>query len=138
MARLRARRPDVFHLQWLGLPELDRYLLPRRAPVVFTAHNLVPRRKMGKRKLWPKLLGRFDAIVVHSDRGRRTLTDLGVAPERLHVVPHPLFRSDPPRNDDGRTLLCLGLIRSYKGLGDAIEVAKKLYDAHLLVAGDAM
>ena len=138
MARLRARRPDVFHLQWLGLPELDRYLLPRRAPVVFTAHNLVPRRKMGKRKLWPKLLGRFDAIVVHSDRGRRTLTDLGVAPERLHVVPHPLFRSDPPRNDDGRTLLCLGLIRSYKGLGDAIEVAKKLDDAHLLVAGDAM
>ncbi|MHB8059404.1 MAG: glycosyltransferase family 4 protein [Gaiellaceae bacterium] len=138
MARLRHRHPDVFHLQWLGLPELDRFLLPRRTPLVFTAHNLVPRRKMGKRKLWPKLLGRFDAVIVHSDRGRRTLTELGVAPERLHVVPHPIIRSDPPRVDDGRTLLCLGLIRSYKGLGDAIEVAKRLGDAHLLVAGDAM
>jgi len=138
MARLRRRHPDVFHLQWFGLPELDRFLLPRRTPLVFTAHNLVPRRKMGKSKLWPKLLKRFDAVVVHSDRGRRTLTDLGVAPERLHVVPHPIFHSDPPRNDDGRTLLCLGLVRSYKGLGDAIEVAKKLGDVRLLVAGDAI
>jgi glycosyltransferase involved in cell wall biosynthesis len=138
MARLGLRRPDVFHLQWLGLPELDRFLLPRRTPIVFTAHNLMPRRKMGKRKLWPKLLGRFDAVVVHSDRGRRTLTDLGVAPERLHVVPHPIIRSDPPRRDDGHTLLCLGLIRSYKGLDDAIELVKRLGDARLLVAGDAM
>lgn len=138
MARLRHRRPDVFHLQWLGLPELDRFLLPRRTPLVFTAHNLVPRRKMGKRKLWPKLLGRFDAVVVHSERGRRTLVELGVARERLHIVPHPIISSDPPRADDGHTLLCLGLIRSYKGLGDAIEVAKKLGDVRLLVAGDEM
>ena len=138
MARLGLRHPDVFHLQWLGLPELDRFLLPRGAPIVFTAHNLVPRRKMGKRELWPKLLGRFDAVVVHSDRGRRTLTELGVAPERLHVVPHPIIRSDPPRRDDGHTLLCLGLIRSYKGLDDAIELTKRLGDARLLVAGYAM
>lgn len=138
MARLARRRPDVFHLQWLGLPELDRFLLPRRAPIVFTAHNLVPRRAVGKRKLWPKLLRRFDAVVVHSERGRETLADLGIASERLHVIPHPIIRSDPPRNDDGRTLLCLGLIRSYKGLGDAIEVAKRLGDVRLLVAGDPM
>ena len=138
MASHRRRRPDVLHLQWLGLPELDRFLLPRRTPLVFTAHNLVPRRKMGKRKLWPKLLSRFDAVIVHSDRGRRTLIELGVPRERLHIVPHPIIRSDPPRSDDGHTLLCLGLIRSYKGLGDAIKVAKRLGDARLLVAGDEM
>lgn len=138
MARLRHRHPDVFHLQWLGLPELDRFLLPRRTPLVFTAHNTVPRRRMGTSKLWPKLLGRFDAVVVHSERGRRTMIELGVARERLHIVPHPIIPSDPPRSDDGHTLLCLGLIRSYKGLGDAIEVAKGLGDARLLVAGDAM
>jgi len=137
MARLRRRRPDIFHLQWLGLPELDRFLLPGRAPLVFTAHNLVPRRKMGKRKLWPKLLRRFDAVVVHSERGRETLAELGIPEQRLHVIAHPLFYSDPPRKDDGRTLLCLGLIRPYKGLGDAIEVAKRL-DLRLLVAGDPM
>jgi glycosyltransferase involved in cell wall biosynthesis len=138
MERLRRRRPDVFHLQWLGLPELDRFLLPRRTPLVFTAHNLVPRRRMGKSKLWPRLLGRFDAVVVHSKRGRRTLVELGVPRERLHIVPHPIISSDPLRSDDGHTLLCLGLIRSYKGLDDAIEVTRRLGDAHLLVAGDEM
>jgi glycosyltransferase involved in cell wall biosynthesis len=138
MARLSRRRSDVLHFQWLGLPELDRFLLPKGAPLVFTAHNLIPRRSMGKRKLWPRLLGRFDAVVVHSQRGRETLTDFGVAPGRLHVIPHPIVRSDPPRQDDGRTLLCLGLIRSYKGLGDAIEATKMLDGVRLLVAGDAM
>ncbi|MGD0272155.1 MAG: glycosyltransferase family 4 protein [Gaiellaceae bacterium] len=138
MARLRRRRPDVFHFQWLALPQLDRYLLPKKAPLVFTAHDLLPRRTAGKRDLWLELLRRFDAVVVHSSRGRETLAELGIAEERLHVVPHPVFRSDPPRADDGRTLLSLGMIRPYKGLDDAIEVTKRLGDARLLVAGDSI
>ena len=52
------------------------------------------------------------------------------------VIPHPVFPSDPPRADDGRTLLCLGTIRPYKGLGDAIAATKRIDGAHLLVAGD--
>src|SRR5262249_44765963 len=50
-------------------------------------------------------------------------------------IPHPVFPSVPARSDDGRTLLALGVIRAYKGLGDALEVAKRV-DARLLVAGD--
>jgi hypothetical protein len=50
----------------------------------------------------------------------------------------PLFPSDPPRRDDGHTLLCLGLIRPYKGLGDAIEAAKRVDGARLVVAGEAL
>ncbi len=138
MTRLRRRRPDVFHFQWLALPQFDRYLLPRKAPLVFTAHDLLPRRTAGRRDLWLELMRRFDAVVVHSERGRETLAELGVADERLHIVPHPVFRSDPPRADDGRTLLSLGMIRPYKGLADAIEVTKRLGDAHLLVAGDSI
>jgi glycosyltransferase involved in cell wall biosynthesis len=138
MARLRRRRADVFHFQWLALPQLDRFLLPKKAPLVFTAHDLLPRRTAGKRDLWLELLRRFDAVVVHSERGRETLAELGVPEDRLHVVPHPVFRSDPARADDGRTLLSLGMIRPYKGLDDAIEVTKRLGDAHLLVAGDSM
>ena len=138
MARLRRRRPDVFHLQWLALPQLDRYLLPKKAPLVFTAHDLLPRRTVGKRDLWLELLRRFDAIVVHSSRGREALAELGVADERLHVVPHPVFRSEPLRADDGRTLLSLGMIRPYKGLADAIEVTKRLGNVRLLVAGDSI
>ena len=68
-----------------------------------------------------KKLGRFDRVVVHSERGRDTLAGHGVSPEKLRVVPHPVFRSDPPRADDGRTVLAPGVIRPYKGLPDAIR-----------------
>jgi glycosyltransferase involved in cell wall biosynthesis len=40
------------------------------------------------------------------------------------------------RADDGHTLLCLGTIRPYKGIGDAIAATKQIPGARLLVAGD--
>jgi glycosyltransferase involved in cell wall biosynthesis len=130
------RRPaDVLHLQWLAAPELDRFLLRPRVPTVFTAHDLVPRRTAKKQGLWRELLSRFDRVVVHSERGRQTLDELGVD---ARVIPHPVFRSEPLRADDGRTLLCIGTIRPYKGLGDAIAAAKQIAGARLLVAGDPL
>ncbi len=134
----RAAAAHVVHLQWLALPQLDRFLLPRKAPLVFTAHDLLPRRTARKRLLWQELLRRFDAVVVHSERGRQELVALGVPEQRLRIIPHPVFRSDPARADDGRTLLSLGVIRPYKGLNDAIDVAKRLRDVRLLVAGDSI
>ncbi len=135
MLGLLRRRPDVLHLQWLAAPELDRYLLRPRVPAVFTAHDLLPRRTAAKRSLWRTLLSRFDRVVVHSESGRAVLAELGVD---ASVIAHPVFPSDPPRQDDGRTLLSLGTIRPYKGLGDAIEAAKLVDGARLLVAGDPL
>lgn len=137
LLRLRRRRADVAHLQWLAAPELDDRILRLREPVVFTAHDLLPRRTAGKRELWRRLFGRFARIVVHSERGLEQLAELTDA-ERLRVIPHPVFPSDPPRTDDGRTLLSLGIIRGYKGIGDAIEAAKGIEGARLLVAGDPL
>ena len=134
-AGLLRRRPDVLHLQWLAAPELDRVLLRPRVPTVFTAHDLLPRRTAHRTDLWRTLLSRFDRVVVHSERGRETLAPLGVD---ARVIPHPVFRSDPPRSDDGRTLLCLGTIRPYKGLGDAIAATKLVGGARLLVAGEPL
>jgi glycosyltransferase involved in cell wall biosynthesis len=134
-AALLRRRPDVLHLQWLAVPEVDRFLLRPRVPTVFTGHDLLPRRTARKRELWRTLLARFDRVVVHSERGRETMRDLGVD---ATVIPHPVFPSDPPRADDGRTLLCLGTIRPYKGLGDAIAAARRIEGARLLVAGDPL
>jgi glycosyltransferase involved in cell wall biosynthesis len=132
-AALLRRRPDVLHMQWLAAPELDRALFRPRVPAVFTAHDLLPRRTAAKSALWRKLLARFDRVIVHSDHGRQSLSALGV---EAVVIPHPVFPSDPPRDDDGWTLLCLGTIRPYKGLGDAIAATKLIDGAHLLVAGD--
>jgi D-inositol-3-phosphate glycosyltransferase len=134
-AALLRRKPDVLHVQWLAAPELDRVLLRPRTPAVFTAHDLLPRRTAAKVALWRELLGRFDRVVVHSERGRDALADLGV---EARVIPHPVFASKPTRADDGRTLLCLGTIRPYKGLGDAIAAARQIEGARLLVVGDPL
>jgi glycosyltransferase involved in cell wall biosynthesis len=135
MGWLAAVPRDVVHVQWLSVPHVDDGLFRPRSPAVFTAHDLLPRRTARREKLWRRLLARFDRVVVHSESGREVLTRLGVEPERLRVIAHPVFASDPARADDGRTLLCLGTIRPYKGLADAIEVAQRL-DVRLLVAGD--
>jgi len=70
---------------------------------------------------------------VHSQRGSEALADLGVA---ARVIPHPVYPSTATRADDGATVLALGVIRSYKGLPDAIAATGALDGARLLVAGD--
>ena len=138
LARLWARKPDVVHLQWLAVPELDTYAMRWRAPAAFTAHDTLPRRAARNRARWLRLLRRFDRVVTHSHRGREQLAELGVDPARLRVIFHPVHPSYPARTDDGRTLLCFGLIRPYKGLDDAIAAVKRIPNARLLVAGDPM
>jgi glycosyltransferase involved in cell wall biosynthesis len=133
MRSLALARPDVLHLQWLALPQADVHLR-FRAPSVFTAHDLLPRRTASRRDLWRRILARFDRVVAHSERGRETLADLGV---EARVIPHPVYPSAATRSDDGATLLALGVIRPYKGLADAIEATRRLPDARLIVAGDA-
>jgi glycosyltransferase involved in cell wall biosynthesis len=133
LAALRTRRADVVHLQWL-VPELDVRLFRPHAPSVFTAHDILPRRTARRQDVWRRLLGRFDRVVVHSERGRETLSTLGID---SRVIPHPVFPSDPERRDDGRTVLAFGVIRPYKGLGDAIAAVRSA-GARLLVAGDPL
>jgi glycosyltransferase involved in cell wall biosynthesis len=136
MARLTAAKPDVIHMQWLGAPELDRWLFRPRSPAVLTAHDIVPRRTLAKTAMWETLFGRFDRVVVHSERGRGKLVDFGIPADRVRVIGHPVFRSEIDRRDDGRTALCLGLIRPYKGTEDAVEAVLGVDDARLLVVGD--
>ena len=136
MARLAAAKPDVLHMQWVGAPELDRWLFRPRSPAILTAHDIIPRRTLSKTALWRALFDRFERVVVHSERGKGQLAEFGVAEERLRVIGHPVFRSEVDRRDDGRTALCLGLIRPYKGTEDAVDAVLATEDARLLVVGD--
>jgi glycosyltransferase involved in cell wall biosynthesis len=136
LARLALARCDVLHLQWVAAPEVDTWLLHARAPLVFTAHDLLPRRTARRTRTWRRLFARFDCVVTHSERGRRALEAFGVPSAKIRVIPHPAFRSEPPRDDDGRTVLALGVIRPYKGLPDAVAAVLRVPDARLLVAGD--
>jgi glycosyltransferase involved in cell wall biosynthesis len=138
LAALRRLDADVLHVQWLPAPELDAFLFRPHLPAVFTAHDLLPRRTAHRTELWRRVFARFERVVVHSESGRETLAELGVEPERLRVIPHPVFPSAPERRDDGRTVLAFGMIRPYKGLGDAIEAVRRAGEARLLVAGDPL
>ena len=136
LARLGLASCDILHLQWVASPDTDAWLLRARSPIVFTAHDLLPRRTASHASTWRRLFGRFDAVVVHSESGRRTLTTFGVPERKLRVIPHPVFRSAPKRADDGNTVLALGVIRDYKGLPDAVTAVLAVPEARLLVAGD--
>ncbi len=136
LARLGLASCDVLHLQWVASPDTDAWLLRTRSPLVFTAHDLLPRRTASHGSTWRRLFGRFDAVVVHSESGRRTLAAFGVPERKLRVIPHPVFRSAPERTDDGNTVLALGVIRQYKGLPDAVAAVLEVPEARLLVAGD--
>ena len=136
MARLAATKPDVIHTQRPGAPELDRWLFHPRNPAVLTAHDVIPRRTLSKTAMWRTLFGRFERVVVHSERGHGQLVDFGIAEAKLRVIGHPVFRSELARADDGRTALCLGLIRPYKGTEDAVEAVLGVDGARLLVVGD--
>ena len=105
MARFAATKPDVIHTQWLGAPELDRWLFHPRSPAVLTAHDVIPRRTVSKTAMWRTLFRRFERIVVHSERGHGQLVDFGIAEAKLRVIGHPVFRSEIERADDGRTAL---------------------------------
>jgi glycosyltransferase involved in cell wall biosynthesis len=136
LAALRHVPRDVLHVQWAPLPQVDVRLLPAGPRALITAHDVLPRRTAGQPDLWRRLYGRFARVVVHSEHGRRRLVaEVGVDPERIAVVPHPVFPGPVRYEDDGRTLLFLGAIRPYKQLDHAIEVARRV-GARLLVVGD--
>jgi glycosyltransferase involved in cell wall biosynthesis len=137
LARLALTPADVLHLQWLGLPEADAFLLRHRAPLVLTAHDLLPRRTASRTGLWRRIFGRVERIVVHSERGRETLARFGVPEERLRVIPHPVSPGPVEHANGSRTVLALGLVRPYKQLDHAREAVARVAGAELLVAGDA-
>jgi glycosyltransferase involved in cell wall biosynthesis len=157
---LRARRlaagADIAHFQWLPVQQLDGHLLPRqgqrgRPRLVLTAHDVMPREpRPGQLRGQRLLYRRFDAVLVHTEHGARRLTEeLGVEPDRVHVIRHgafahlaqapvgpPPFASEPK----GPVVLFFGLIRPYKGLDVLLEAWRSLAgaargDAELWIAG---
>ncbi len=125
-----AAAADIVHFQWLTVQHLDGVLLPRGRPLVLTAHDVLPREpRPGQLTAQQRLYERFDAVIVHSEHGRRRLTrELGIDPACVHAIPHGAFAHlaetppmPPPHQTDGPVVLCFGLMRPYKGLDVLIE-----------------
>ena len=66
----------MVHFQWLALPQLDGALLPRGRPLVLTAHDVLAREPSpAQRAAQRRLYRRMDAVIAHSEHGRRRLID---------------------------------------------------------------
>jgi glycosyltransferase involved in cell wall biosynthesis len=149
--RRHAAGADIVHLQWLTMPLLDVHLLPDR-PLVLTAHDLLPREpRPGQLRAQHRLFDRVDAIVVHSEYGRRQLVErLGLAPAKVHVIHHGAFdhvaaapRAQLPPElasvpDDAPVVLFAGLLRPYKGLDTLLRAWGHVSGAQLWIAGRPM
>jgi glycosyltransferase involved in cell wall biosynthesis len=165
--RRAALAAQVVHFQWLAVQHVDGQLLPgnrsaagARRPLVLTAHDVLPREaRPGQRAAQRRLYERFDAVVVHSEHGRRRLTDeLKVDGARVHVIPHGVFAhlaagartrtvvtaadgaaggdgTAPPAQTDAPVVLCFGLMRPYKGIDLLLEAWRGIDGAELWVAG---
>ncbi len=148
---IRRFNPDVVHVQhghfWfnLFLPLLKRY------PVVISIHD--PRHHLGDKSSqrspqWMFDFGfrRADVIVAHTPTMGRMITDeIGIAPERIEVVPLPAV-GDPslaPEGPDGEevpgSILWFGRIWKYKGLDLLIdaqpEINRRVPEARIVIAG---
>ena len=139
---------DVVHFQWLTLPWLDAELLPRR-PVVLTAHDLLPREpRPGQARAQRRLYDRVDAVVAHSEYGRRLLTGIGVDAAKVHVIHHGAFEhaTAVPEGElpgelaggAGPVVLFFGLLRPYKGIETLLRAWQGISGAELWIVGRPM
>jgi glycosyltransferase involved in cell wall biosynthesis len=88
----------------------------------------------------------MDAVIVHSEHGRRRLVEeLGLPPASVHTIPHGAFEHLvsapsgplPPELDDNGApvVLCFGLIRPYKGVDVLVEAWQGISGAQLWIVG---
>jgi glycosyltransferase involved in cell wall biosynthesis len=145
--RSAARSADVVHFQWLALQWLDPWLLPDR-PIIVTAHDLLPREpRPGQAWAQRRCYKAVDAVVVHSEHGRRQLIDAAALdPAKVHVIHHGAFDyltrlpSEVPlgpelKRVEGPVVLFFGLIRPYKGIEVLLDAWLGLSGAELWIVG---
>jgi glycosyltransferase involved in cell wall biosynthesis len=144
--RREAEKADVVHYMWLPIPALDRRLLVRGRPRVYTMHWRLPDAGTRIARALTRLLAEMDAVVVHTEHGAgRLQEDFGVPQEKLRVIPHGAFdyltRQDhaaPLPADletDARVILTFGLIRPYKGTDTLVEAFQEIEGAELWIVG---
>ena len=147
MARFRrAADADLIHYQWLTMPVLDSWLLPKGRPRVMTAHYILPPRPSALQlAVARRVFGQMDAVIAHSEHGATTLREkLGV--RRVSVIPHGAFdyltelaeKKPLPaelEGAEGPVILFFGLLRPYKGIDILLEAFGRLRGAELWIVG---
>lgn len=168
---LRTNRSEYgfIHLHWLqalmdfsaedGADDfLDTLAYARRLgyTILYTAHNIVSHdseNAVRERAFRRKAAQQFDYFLAHGHCAKeRLVAEIGVDPERVHVVPHGSYEGFYPNfadrarsrrhlslSDDHFVFLFFGNIKGYKGVDVLLEVfepiRKEFANARLVIAG---
>ena len=153
LVRVWVSRPDVVHFQFAINRRFDAFLirlLKRFAPVVWTAHDVLPFETVeGDSRRFASIYRAVDRVIVHTEPAAEEVRALaGVMPV---TIPHPVRDDvlDTSREDarwrlglpaEGRILAALGFIRRYKGYELLADVWEHLGEAAptLLVMGEPL
>lgn len=148
LRRVVAFRPDVLVVarSYTFMIPLRILLLLWRIPVLYLVHHLEwldsPRKPSRSRLATVKwLLGRSDMIWCNSRATMSGLSEMGLKPERLRVIPPGLTRFDVKRSGErSRTspvLLCVGALTARKGQETILRACSMLgeRDFSLVLAG---
>ncbi len=87
---LRKEKPDILHYLWadsdLGYLPWVKHSLSPHTRLVGTLHN--PPAQLDQVLRFPRILQKFDALILMSSHQREHLLRAGLSPDRLHVIPH--------------------------------------------------
>ena len=140
---LAAWRPDVIHFQWTPIPIVDRWFLPRFrriAPIICTVHDTNPFNGSSSSRIQKigtlDILTKFDAIIVHTDRGRvwfespkQRIKNICKIRHGLLLDPHGVIETSHCDKVSGTSILDIllfGKIKPYKGVDVLIRALSLL------------
>jgi len=143
-------KPDVVHLTTSHLIiNLTIFLLKlKKYPIVLTKHDPVlhvdPYLEEVIGNLLDSILIKPNKIIVHSRKHKNILSNRGVPPKKIAVIPHgdysffANYRKRVPTEKS--SILFFGHIRKYKGLEYLIKavplISKEIPDLKVIIAGD--
>jgi glycosyltransferase involved in cell wall biosynthesis len=146
--RAQAELADLVHWQWLPVPKIDRRILAPKRPRVFTLHHFLPQSPSRRQAADVRArLEAMDAVVMHSQAGKRRVEDeFGVREGLVEVIPHGSFDyltrlpEEAPlpvelQGAEGPVILAYGLVRPYKGTDVLLEAFRKIEGAELWIVG---
>ena len=127
---------------------VDRRLLAPKRPRLFTLHHFLPETPSRRQAAAIRArLEAMDAVVMHSEAGRRRVEDeFGVRPGLVEVIPHGAFDyltrlpEELPlpaelEGAEGPVILAYGLVRPYKGTDVLLEAFAQVEGAELWIVG---
>lgn len=143
VSELAAWRPDVIHFQWTPLPIVDRWFLARLrriAPIVCTVHDTSPFNGSPSSRIQTvgalDILTKFDAIIVHTDRGRirfenpnQRINNVCKISHGLLLGPRGLIETSHCVEASGTSILDIllfGKVKPYKGVDVLIRALSLL------------